>query len=119
MTNREILKAKKETLSSTDRQRQHVLHTEMIQVRCPACQTGVNALEAAGIDVDEYDFGVTRQDYHCPHCEAELELVVPFIAVGPGWHWVLKLTWLQEQLRKAKEFDKLKPNPQEDKSESA
>ena len=117
MTNRELLKAKKETLGSTDRQRQHVLQIEMVQLPCPACQNGVNALQAAGVDVDEYDFGAKQREYHCPHCQAELELVVPFIAVGPGWHWILKQSWLQEQLRKAKEFDNL--HPQEDKSEPA
>ena len=73
---------------------------------CPACKVCVNAIDAAGIDLDAYDFGKTQYQYRCPHCVPELEQVVPFISgAGALWHWQLKHSWLQEQLRKAKSFD--------------
>jgi hypothetical protein len=73
---------------------------------CPACKRAVNIFDAAGIDLDAYDFGVTEYTYHCPSCGARLEQVVPLFASGGSlWHWHLEDAWLQEQLRKAKAFD--------------
>lgn len=107
MTNREILKTPKEQLGSLDRQRQFVLRVELTPVKCPACLKPVDALTAAGIDIDAYQFGVEKQAYRCPHCQAELEQGVPFIAVGPSWHWELKHSWLRDQMRKARFYDEL------------
>lgn len=118
MTNREILNAPKETLSSLERQRQFLLRVNLTAMPCPACHTPLDALTAADVDVDDYDFGVTQLDYHCPSCHAELEHVVPFFAVGPGWFWKLKDSWLQEQLQKAKAYDGLKVD-KEGKSQDA
>jgi len=106
MTNREILKTRKDVLVEVDRQWLFLLRVESTPVPCPACKKPVNAFEAAGIDLDDYGFGHTRYEYRCPACGAELEQVVPFIAAGGSlWHWHLKDEWLQEQLRKAKAFD--------------
>ena len=113
MTNQELLHASPESLNSTDRQRQFVLQTELVPVPCPACGKPSDAIAAMGITVNEYSFGLAERDYRCFHCQAELEKVVPFIAVGPGWHWRLKPSWLQEQLRKAAFFDKSQPKSNE------
>jgi hypothetical protein len=106
MTNRQLLTASREALSEVDRQRHFLLRVEGTSMPCPACRKLVNAFEAAGIDVDAYDFRQTRYEYHCPHCAAELEQVVPAIAGRALWHWQLKHSWLQEQLRKARAFDR-------------
>lgn len=90
-----------------DRQRLFLLRVESTPVPCPACKRAVNAFEAAGIDLDDYDFGNTQYEYRCPACGAALEQVVPFITAGGAlWHWHLKDSWLQEQLRKAKALDR-------------
>jgi hypothetical protein len=108
MTNRELLQTPRELLSEVDRQRLFLLRTEGATVPCPACKKPANAFDAAGIDLDAYDFGHTRYGYRCPGCRAALEQVVPFLAGGgPLWHWQLKNSWLQEQLRKARAFDQL------------
>ena len=107
MTNRELLKTPKEQLGPVDRQRQHVLRIELSPVKCPACLNPVNALDAAGIDIDAYQFGKEKSTFKCPACEAELEQVVPFIAAGPGWHWQIRHAWLAERLRKARILDDL------------
>ena len=72
-------------------------------------RTPLDALTAAGVDIDAYDFGQTRHDYRCPHCQAQLDLVVPFIAFGPGWHWQLKHEWLTAMLAKAWAYDRERP----------
>jgi hypothetical protein len=105
MTNRELLKVSPELLSGLDKQRLFLLRVESTPGPCPACKRPVNALEAAGIDLDAYDFGATRLSYRCPNCLAELEQILPLFPGGPFWHWGLKHTWLEEQLRKAKAFD--------------
>lgn len=105
MTNREILKASKEMLNPLDRQRQFLLRVEGTPVPCPACKWPSNIFEAAGIDLDAYDFGHSRHEYRCPGCGAELEQEVPVFVGGGLWHWGLKDSWLQKQLRKARAFD--------------
>lgn len=106
MTNREILQTPKEMLREVDRQRQFLLRVESTPVPCPACKKPVNAFEAAGITLDDYDFGNTQYEYRCPACGAELEQIVPFIAAGGALrHWHLKDSWLQERLHQAQEFD--------------
>jgi hypothetical protein len=35
-----------------------------------------------------------------------LEQVVPLFSIGPLWTWQLKDDWLQQQLQKAKAFDR-------------
>jgi hypothetical protein len=107
MTNRELLKTSKEFLNAVDRQRPFVLQVELTALPCPACQKPVDTLAGSGVDIDEYDFGNTKREFRCPHCHAELEVVVPFFAAGPGWHWKLKDSWLQDQLHKAREYDRL------------
>jgi hypothetical protein len=106
LTNRELLTIPKEHLGALDRQRQHILTIELTPMPCPACQKPVDSLTAAGIDIDAYKFGEEKLAYHCPHCHAQLEHVVPFIAIGPGWHWQLKHEWLTEMLAKAWTYDR-------------
>src|SRR3954468_981185 len=106
MTNRELLHVPKETLGPVERQRQFVLNVELTPVPCPACQAPVDALTAAGVDIDQFDFGRTRLKYRCPSCAAELEQVMPFVAVGPGWFWTLNHDWLAERLAEARVYDR-------------
>lgn len=106
MTNREILKTPNHLLAEVDRQRLFLLRVESTPVPCPACKRPVNAFEAAGIDLDAYDFGNTHYKFRCPGCGAHLEQIVPFLAAGGAlWHWHLKDSWLQDRLRKATAFD--------------
>src|SRR5262245_63750081 len=108
MTNRELLMTPKEQLSQAERQKQYVLRVELTPVSCPACRQPVDALAASGTDIDEYDFGSTKKEYHCPHCGAGLEQVVPFISTGgPGWHWLLSHDWLAERLHRARLYDQM------------
>ncbi len=60
MTNRAILQTPKVRLREVDRQRQFLLRVESTAVPCPACKRLVNAFEAAGITLEEYDFGNTK-----------------------------------------------------------
>jgi hypothetical protein len=106
MTNRELLEVPESLLGKLDRQRLYLLRVERTPVPCPACQTPVNVFDAAGIDLDAYDFGATKYTFQCPACSAPLEQVLPFIAFGgPFWQWQLKGTWLQDQLRNARALD--------------
>jgi hypothetical protein len=110
MTNRELLATSRQVLSELDKQRLFLLRVEGTPVPCPACKKPLNVFEAAGIDVDGYDFEAKQYDFRCPGCQAELEQVVPFIAGGGAlWFWTLKGSWLQERLRKAKAFDEQQP----------
>src|SRR5271156_198900 len=102
MTNLEILRMLEPLLGALDRQRLFLLRVEGTPAPCPACKKPVNVFDAARIDVDAYDFGKAPTAYRCPACAAELEQVVPFVAVVGHWHWKLKQSWLDEQLRKAK-----------------
>ena len=116
MTNREILHTPKQLLAEVDRQRLFLLRVESTPVPCLACKRPVNAFEAAGIDLDDYDFGNTQYEYRCRGWGAALEQVVPFIAAGGAlWHWHLKDSWLQERLRKATAFDQKEQQGQDDK----
>jgi hypothetical protein len=106
MTNRELLKTPPSLLNQVDRQRQFLLRVDGTPMPCPACKRPVNPFDAAGIDLDAYDFDDTKHDYRCPGCAAELEQVIPFVAGGgPLWHWRLNDAWLQDRLRKARAFD--------------
>jgi uncharacterized protein (UPF0212 family) len=108
MTNRELLKTPKELLSQAERQKLHVLRTELTPVPCPACRKPVDALAASDTDIDAFDFGTSKKAYHCPRCGAGLEQVVPFIAAGgPGWHWLLSHDWLAERLHRARLYDQM------------
>ena len=103
MTNSELLKARKEHLSSLDRQRVFVLRVELIPMPCPACDKPVNALKAAEVKIDQYDFGRTTPNYRCPACGAELSQITPPIGIGPLWHWGLKPEWLRARLAATRE----------------
>jgi hypothetical protein len=114
MTNRELLRAPQAALTAVDRQKQSALRVELTPVPCPACQAPTDALTAAGTDIDAFDFGAAGREHRCPHCQAELELVVPVLAsAGPGWHWQLKHDWLADRLARAKMYDRDHPNEQE------
>jgi hypothetical protein len=111
VTNRELLSAAREVLTELDRQRQFLLQTDGTPMPCPACKNPVNLFDAAGIDLDAYDFGSTSYACRCPSCQAELEQILPFMAgLGPPWHWQLKDSWLQEQLSKARAFEQQNPS---------
>jgi hypothetical protein len=117
MNNHQILTTRKDRLTEVDRQRQFLLRVEGSPMPCPACKKPVNVFQAAGITLEEYDFGKTTHTYRCPACGAELEQVVPVFASGGSlWHWHLKDSWLQEQLRKAKAFDTKEQPGQETKA---
>ena len=105
MTNRELLRAPPEKLSPLDRQKRHVLAVESTPVPCPACTTPVDAVTAAGLDVDEFTFDARTPTYRCPHCRAVLDRVTPVVALGPGWHWAVNREWLADRLGRADRYD--------------
>jgi hypothetical protein len=110
VTNRELLNTPRQLLGELDRQRLHLLRVEGTAMPCPACQVQTNVFDAASIDVDVYDFGSTRHEYRCPNCAARLEQFVPcFPGSNEVWYWALNTAWLQELLRKAREFDRQHP----------
>lgn len=115
MTNRELLNMPRSRLSEVDKQRLFLLRVEGTPMLCPACKKAVNAFNAAGITIDDYDFGKTERPYRCPSCEAELEQVVPLFSIGPLWHWQLRQEWLHRQLEKAKAADEAS-QPSKDES---
>jgi uncharacterized protein (UPF0212 family) len=107
MTNRQLLHTPEQLLTELDRQRLFLLRVDGTPMPCPACKKPVNLFEAAGIDLDQYDFGNTSYSCCCPGCGAKLEQVISFIAGGGAlWHWELQNAWLQDQLQKAKAFDR-------------
>src|SRR5262245_12890366 len=111
MTNRQLLEWPGGQLSALDSQRLFLLRVEGTPQPCPACRQPVSALDAAGVDLDDYDFGQSKCSYRCPGCGAGLEQVVPlFPAGGPLWHWQLQDHWLQGQLLKARDFDNQEPH---------
>jgi hypothetical protein len=113
MTNREVLNTPKDLLSELDRQRQFLLQVEGAPVPCPACRRPLDLFTAAGIDIDQYDFGRTTLSYRCPDCGAPLEQVIPVFPGGRHlWHWELPSLWLQEQLAKARAHDQQQTRPQ-------
>jgi hypothetical protein len=113
MTNRELLRTPNENLSELDRQTKFLLQKEMTAVPCPVCKKPLDALTAAGIDIDQYDATRTKDQYRCPDCQAELELVVPFVAFGPGWHWQPRHEWLTAMLDKARLYGREHPTTKE------
>src|SRR5690349_18122985 len=109
MTNREILNTPKEKLSSIDRHKQHTLQVELTPVPCPVCRTRVAALTAAGLDVDQYEFGNARYDYCRQLWQALLELVVRVSAFGVAWHCRLRVEWSAAVLPKARACARRRP----------
>ena len=107
MTNKELLAIPKDQLNQSDQQRQHTLLLASLEQSCPACQALVNVFTAAGIDINNFDFGKTQSSLICPYCNAHLEYVVSVISLGSPWRWELRQPWLREQLEKAKVWDKL------------
>jgi hypothetical protein len=105
VTNRELLRASPATLSPLDKQRRHVLAVESTPVPCPVCKAPLDAITAAGLDIDHYRFDAKTPSYRCPHCHALLDRVTPLIALGPGWLWQINNEWLAVQLDKARRYD--------------
>lgn len=109
MTNRELLTAPKQSLSVPERQRQFLLRTVLSPMPCPACLKPIDALAAAGIDLDEFDFGATELHYACPHCSASLSKTSPQFGTTPGWYWQLDAVWLADRLEKARAYERERP----------
>ena len=108
MTNRVLLMIPKERLTPAERQKQFLLLTEVTPAECPACRELCDALTAAGIGVDAFDFGSGPRTYHCPRCGVTLERVAPPPALArPGWHWRLEPAWLAERLHKARLYEQM------------
>lgn len=78
-------------LTGIERQRRFVMRIQARQMPCPNCGTGQSVFEAAGIKLDDYDFGVSEHKYTCINvtCRRELEHCVPLIAIHHAWLWML------------------------------
>ncbi len=105
MTNRELLNLPPPLLSEPDKQRLFLLRIQSTSRPCPACHKSVNVFDAAGINVDHYDFGSTPRQFRCPHCQAVREQVVPAFSIGPLWQWRLQGDWLPEQRARARDHE--------------
>jgi hypothetical protein len=91
VTNRELLRTPRERLGPADRQRRFLLEVEGARLPCPACAGLVDALTAAGVDIDAYDFGRAALAYRCPGCGAELEQAAPAFPGGRHlWQWEIR-----------------------------
>jgi hypothetical protein len=101
VTNRDLLNAPRESLSPVECQKQFVLRVQRTPSPCPACREPVDALTASGLDIERFEFGVETPPFHCPHCGAVLEQVVPLVAAGSLWHWQVNHDWLEDLLHKA------------------
>lgn len=93
LTNAELLDLAHRTPSTlfTDIEKQRImlLGLALQKMPCPNCGTLQDQLEAAGIALDEYSFGSEQHDSSCVGCGRGLAVSVPFIAMGPRWHWSL------------------------------
>lgn len=88
LTNSELLDAAG-PLYSLDKQRRYVLQTEVLPRRpCPACFHQSNVLEAAGVELDAYDFGSTELEYRCPNCKRALRNDLLFLSGAFVWSLV-------------------------------
>jgi ribosomal protein S27E len=92
MTNRELLAetCSKALLTGIENQRRFILRLHSVQQGCPNCGHKQNVFEAAGVEIDDYDFGKTPLAFKCGGCGRDLKHNVPFVSMGgPGWHWGL------------------------------
>lgn len=87
---REVLA--RSAVTSLDKQRRTVAQIKLTPVACPACSLPVNQVAAAIAYRELYDAcEATERDFACPCCGLRLIEAIPFIAVGPGYHWLLAL----------------------------
>jgi hypothetical protein len=106
MTNRELLRTSEHALGEQDRLLVCELHLASIAMPCPACDHSVSVFAAAGIDVDEYRDGNTRDAYSCCHCAVELEQIVPVIVGGCSlWLWQLRNPYPPQSLPTSARFE--------------
>jgi hypothetical protein len=91
MTNTELLEAAHRSppqlFSGLDRQRIMLLGLALTKMPCPNCGTLQDQLEASETTLDEYSFDAGSEKHHCIGCERQLTIAVPFVAMGPRWHW--------------------------------
>lgn len=78
----------KDLLTGLAYQRLYLLKLAMNKMPCPNCGTKQNEYEAGGYTMDEDDFS-SNHTFKCIRCGRELTYDVPFIAIGPPWHWGL------------------------------
>src|SRR5262245_60244473 len=91
MTNRELLRAPRHALTPAERQRLHLIRQFGTVLPGPACGRRIDGFEAAHLDIDDYDFGVTEHVYVC-RCGVALKRVVQAVTTDPtdtGWRWEL------------------------------
>lgn len=93
MKNSELLRSAFATPSRlfTGLEKQQILLLKMalLQMPCPNCGTLQDQISSADITLDDYTFGNEKLEHHCAGCKRELRVLVPFIAMGPPWHWGL------------------------------
>jgi hypothetical protein len=91
-TNTELLNmsdAEAKLLTAIERQRRFIMRIQAMRQPCPNCGHPQDVFEAAGIPMDDYDFGVTNHSFRCVSCKRQMEHCVPFISHGSPWYWTL------------------------------
>jgi hypothetical protein len=110
VTNRELFNMPVALPDEAERRRLYLLRLKSQSPPCPACRAPVSGFDAAGVTVDDYDFGATRRELRCPGCGCRLEAVLTFVpGYGHRWHWGVQPAWLRRQLARARAFDRLMP----------
>lgn len=91
-TNSQLLTLPASTLTGLQKQRRFLLRIALTPMPCPICHEPTNKLEAAGVELDAYDVTGAKDahQYRCPHCQAPLTYVVPFMP-GPTYVWQHKV----------------------------
>lgn len=88
-TNEELLTFPDSLLTGIQRQRRFLLKVALTTMPCPVCVKPTNMIQAAGVTLNEFWVGETERmndhAFKCPHCQAPLKYVVPF--VGPVYVW--------------------------------
>jgi hypothetical protein len=110
VTNRELFNMPPALLDEAERRRLYLLRLQGQSPPCPACRAPVSGFDAAGVTLEDYDFGTTKRELCCPGCGCRLEAVLTFVpGYGHRWHWGVQPAWLRERLAMARAFDRVAP----------
>jgi hypothetical protein len=89
MTNTQILNSNSGAfLTANQKQVRFVMSMELKQMPCPNCGEPHNLPQAAGLEIDDFNFDTSANDRvgRCRKCRRTLIFVLMMIG---GWHWRL------------------------------
>jgi hypothetical protein len=89
-TNTQIMQTDQQFLGGIQKQVRFLMSQGLRRNACPNCGALHNLPEAAGVSVDDYDFGQNAKEDRvgpCKGCGRTLIFTLPMI--GGDWHWRL------------------------------